>query len=175
MTHSILIWAQRQQTSHWLQTRGRIKMKEPENIFAGWMLIGWELLMSYRLSLSVSSQLLRDGNLKQRHTRTTRQLRQVDVKRPYIAAGFKPSTVPPTFTLGNQMFYNGYENRVLEPGQDYVFFLLAELNSTGTVSGNTQHSHYFLSQVTAPLNITTFSIHSIKSKWKTNIPVNNNR
>ncbi|XP_053369164.1 receptor-type tyrosine-protein phosphatase S isoform X9 [Clarias gariepinus] len=78
-------------------------------------------------------ELLRDGNVKQRHARTTRQLRQVDVKRPYIAASFKPSTVPPTFTLGNQMVYNGYENRALEPGQDYVFFVLAELNSTSAM------------------------------------------
>lgn len=77
--------------------------------------------------------------MKQRHMRTTRQLSQVDVKKPYIAASFKPSTVPPTFTLGNQMVYNGYENRVLEPGQDYVFFILAELNSTSAVSGS--HSH----------------------------------
>ncbi|XP_046712782.1 receptor-type tyrosine-protein phosphatase S isoform X15 [Silurus meridionalis] len=77
-------------------------------------------------------ELLRDGSAKQRHTRTTRQLRQVDVKKPYIAASFKPSTVPPTFTLGNQMVYNGYENRALEPGQDYVFFILAELNSNST-------------------------------------------
>lgn len=42
--------------------------------------------------------------------------------------------MPPTFTLGNQMLYNGYENRALEPGQDYVFFILAELNSTSAVS-----------------------------------------
>ncbi|KAK3533292.1 hypothetical protein QTP70_014300 [Hemibagrus guttatus] len=75
-------------------------------------------------------ELLRDGNVKQRHTRTTRQLRQVDVKKPYITASFKPSNMPPAFTLGNQMVYNGYENRALEPGQDYVFFLLVELNST---------------------------------------------
>ncbi|XP_058256378.1 receptor-type tyrosine-protein phosphatase S isoform X9 [Hemibagrus wyckioides] len=75
-------------------------------------------------------ELLRDGNVKQRHTRTTRQLRQVDVKKPYITASFKPSNMPPAFTLGNQIVYNGYENRALEPGQDYIFFLLAELNST---------------------------------------------
>lgn len=75
--------------------------------------------------------------MKQRHTRTTRQLRQVDAKKPYITAGFKPSTMPPTFTLGNQMVYNGYENRGLEPGQDYVFFILAELNSTNAVSKDT--------------------------------------
>ncbi|XP_060738348.1 receptor-type tyrosine-protein phosphatase S isoform X10 [Tachysurus vachellii] len=75
-------------------------------------------------------ELLRDGSMKQRHTRTTRQLRQVDVKKPYITASFKPSNMPPAFTLGNKIVYNGYENRVLEPGQDYVFFILAELNST---------------------------------------------
>lgn len=44
--------------------------------------------------------------------------------------------MPPAFTLGNQIVYNGYENRALEPGQDYVFFILAELNSTSAVSGN---------------------------------------
>ncbi|XP_047661220.1 receptor-type tyrosine-protein phosphatase S isoform X26 [Tachysurus fulvidraco] len=75
-------------------------------------------------------ELLRDGSIKQRHTRTTRQLRQVDVKKPYITASFKPSNMPPAFTLGNQIVYNGYENRALEAGQDYVFFILAELNST---------------------------------------------
>ncbi|TSK53735.1 Receptor-type tyrosine-protein phosphatase S [Bagarius yarrelli] len=77
-------------------------------------------------------ELLRDGNVKQRHTRTTRQLRQVDVKKPYITASFKPNAMPPTFMLGNQMVYNGFENRALEPGHDYVFFILAELNSTST-------------------------------------------
>ncbi|XP_037401429.1 receptor-type tyrosine-protein phosphatase S isoform X13 [Pygocentrus nattereri] len=78
-------------------------------------------------------ELFRDMIVKQRHVRTTRQLRQVDLKKPYIAASFKPTTIPPTFTLGNQMVYNGFENRALEARQDYVFFILAELiNSTGT-------------------------------------------
>ncbi|KAG7488082.1 hypothetical protein MATL_G00030720 [Megalops atlanticus] len=75
-------------------------------------------------------ELLKDMSPKQRHIRTTRQLRQVDLRKPYIAACFNPSNLPSSFTLGNQKEYNGYENRALEPGQEYVFFVLAELNST---------------------------------------------
>ncbi|KAJ8374391.1 hypothetical protein SKAU_G00049710 [Synaphobranchus kaupii] len=74
-------------------------------------------------------ELLRDIGTT-RHSRTTRQLGQVDLRKPYIAASFEPSALPQTFTVGNQKKYNGYENRALEPGQEYVFFLLAELNTT---------------------------------------------
>uniref|UniRef100_W5LQD4 protein-tyrosine-phosphatase n=1 Tax=Astyanax mexicanus TaxID=7994 RepID=W5LQD4_ASTMX len=77
-------------------------------------------------------ELFKDVNIKQRHVRTARQLRQIDMKKPYIAASFRPTSMPSTFTLGNQMVYNGFENRMLEPGLEYVFFILAELNSTGT-------------------------------------------
>ncbi|XP_066503468.1 receptor-type tyrosine-protein phosphatase S isoform X4 [Hoplias malabaricus] len=77
-------------------------------------------------------ELFRDMNVKQRHVRTTRQLRQVELKKPYITASIRPTELPLTFTLGNQIVYNGFENRALEPGQDYVFFILAELNSSGT-------------------------------------------
>uniref|UniRef100_A0A8C1T8A8 protein-tyrosine-phosphatase n=1 Tax=Cyprinus carpio TaxID=7962 RepID=A0A8C1T8A8_CYPCA len=76
-------------------------------------------------------ELLGDRRLGQRHARTTRQLKQVDGTRPYITASFKPSSMPPSFTLGNQMVYSGFENRALDPGQEYVFFILAELNTTG--------------------------------------------
>lgn len=31
------------------------------------------------------------------------------------------------------MVYSGFENRALEPGQEYVFFILAELYTTGGV------------------------------------------
>ncbi|KAJ8418938.1 hypothetical protein AAFF_G00004370 [Aldrovandia affinis] len=75
-------------------------------------------------------ELLKDLGHRQRHSRTTRQLRQVDLRKPYIAACFKPTALPLTFILGDQKLYNGYENRALEPGQEYVFFLLAELNTT---------------------------------------------
>uniref|UniRef100_A0A672PXA3 protein-tyrosine-phosphatase n=1 Tax=Sinocyclocheilus grahami TaxID=75366 RepID=A0A672PXA3_SINGR len=71
-------------------------------------------------------ELLGNRRLGQRHARTTRQLKQVDGKRPYIAASFKPSSMPPSFTLGNQMVYSGFENRALDPGQEYVFFILAD-------------------------------------------------
>ncbi|XP_039538121.1 receptor-type tyrosine-protein phosphatase S isoform X17 [Pimephales promelas] len=67
----------------------------------------------------------------QRHARTTRQLKQVDGKRPYIAASFKPSSMPSSFILGDQRVYSAFENRALDPGQEYVLFILAELNTTG--------------------------------------------
>ncbi|KAI1891597.1 hypothetical protein AGOR_G00145420 [Albula goreensis] len=88
-----------------------------------------------------------DELLRDRHSRTTRQLRQGDTRKAYIAACFEPSTLPQSFTLGNQKEYNGYENRVLEPGQEYVFFLLAELNST---SGKMFAASPYSDSVTAP-------------------------
>lgn len=87
-------------------------------------------LTSLYLTSSLS-QLLRDGVARQRHARTARQ---ADAKKPYIAASFNPASMPPTFTLGNQMVYNGYENRALEPGQDYVVFILTELDSVSSAS-----------------------------------------
>lgn len=92
------------------------------------------MLVSVFLKQSFLPQLLGDRRLSQRHARTTRQLKQVDGKRPYIAASFKPSSMPPSFTLGDQRVHSGFENRPLDPGQEYVFFILAELNTTGGVS-----------------------------------------
>ncbi|XP_042564818.1 receptor-type tyrosine-protein phosphatase S isoform X2 [Clupea harengus] len=63
-------------------------------------------------------------------TRQSRQLKQADPSRPYIAASFRPASLPPSFTLGNELIFRGYENRVLQAGQEYRVFLLAELNST---------------------------------------------
>uniref|UniRef100_A0A668VFJ4 protein-tyrosine-phosphatase n=1 Tax=Oreochromis aureus TaxID=47969 RepID=A0A668VFJ4_OREAU len=54
----------------------------------------------------------------------------VDLRRAYITARFTPAILPAFFTLGDQLDYGGFENRALEPGQEYVFFILAELNST---------------------------------------------
>ncbi|XP_026117648.1 receptor-type tyrosine-protein phosphatase S-like isoform X21 [Carassius auratus] len=92
-------------------------------------------------------ELFGDRRLGQRHARTTRQLKQVDGKRPYIAASFKPSSMPPSFTLGNQMVYSGFENRALDPGQEYVIFILAELNTTG---GKTFVTSPYTDPITAP-------------------------
>ncbi|XP_048019505.1 receptor-type tyrosine-protein phosphatase S isoform X13 [Megalobrama amblycephala] len=71
-------------------------------------------------------ELLKDISQKQRDPRQ----RQVDLRRAYITARFTPATLPAFFTLGNQQDYGGFENRALEAGQEYVFFILAELNST---------------------------------------------
>ncbi len=75
-------------------------------------------------------QLLKDISQKQRDPRQ----RQVDLRRAYITARFTPASLPAFFTLGDQLDYGGFENRALEPGQEYVFFILAELNSTSGVS-----------------------------------------
>nr|XP_021324074.1 receptor-type tyrosine-protein phosphatase S [Danio rerio] len=71
-------------------------------------------------------ELLKDISQKQRDPRQ----RQVDLRRAYITARFTPATLPAFFTLGNQQDYGGFDNRALEAGQEYVFFILAELNST---------------------------------------------
>uniref|UniRef100_A0A671YY88 protein-tyrosine-phosphatase n=1 Tax=Sparus aurata TaxID=8175 RepID=A0A671YY88_SPAAU len=74
-----------------------------------------------------SPQLLKDISQRQRDSR---QQKQVDLRRAYITARFTPATLPAFFTLGDQLDYGGFENRALDPGQEYVFFILAELNST---------------------------------------------
>ncbi|XP_073713759.1 receptor-type tyrosine-protein phosphatase S-like isoform X5 [Misgurnus anguillicaudatus] len=71
-------------------------------------------------------ELLKDISQKQRDPRQ----RKVDLRRAYITARFTPATLPAFFTLGDQLDYGGFENRALEAGQEYVFFILAELNST---------------------------------------------
>uniref|UniRef100_A0AAQ4PM38 protein-tyrosine-phosphatase n=1 Tax=Gasterosteus aculeatus aculeatus TaxID=481459 RepID=A0AAQ4PM38_GASAC len=48
----------------------------------------------------------------------------VDLRRAYITARFTPATLPAFFTLGDQLDYGGFENRALEAGQEYVFFIL---------------------------------------------------
>uniref|UniRef100_A0A4W6EPX6 protein-tyrosine-phosphatase n=1 Tax=Lates calcarifer TaxID=8187 RepID=A0A4W6EPX6_LATCA len=83
-------------------------------------------LFLYFSPLSIS-QLLKDISQRQRDSR---QQKQVDLRRAYITARFTPATLPAFFTLGDQLDYGGFENRALEPGQEYVFFILAELNST---------------------------------------------
>ncbi|XP_047230412.1 receptor-type tyrosine-protein phosphatase S isoform X11 [Girardinichthys multiradiatus] len=70
-------------------------------------------------------ELLRDVIPKRR---SRRQLAQLDQRSPYITACFKQ--LPSTFTVGSDHRLSSCENKPLEPGQEYVFFLLAELNAT---------------------------------------------
>lgn len=63
--------------------------------------------------------------------RSRRQLAQLDQRSPYITACFKQ--LPSSFTVGTDHSYSNCENKPLESGQEYVFFLLAELSSTAGV------------------------------------------
>uniref|UniRef100_A0A665WZ46 protein-tyrosine-phosphatase n=1 Tax=Echeneis naucrates TaxID=173247 RepID=A0A665WZ46_ECHNA len=69
------------------------------------------------------------GLLAQRkRRRSRRQLSQLDQRSPYITACFRQ--LPPSFTVGSEHRHSSCENKPLESGQEYVFFLLAELNAT---------------------------------------------
>ncbi|KAM7409592.1 hypothetical protein PAMA_001194 [Pampus argenteus] len=70
-------------------------------------------------------ELLREVTPKRR---SRRQLAQLDQRKPYITACFRQ--LPSSFTVGSDHHHSSCENKVLEPGQEYVFFLLAELNAT---------------------------------------------
>ncbi|XP_053559155.1 receptor-type tyrosine-protein phosphatase S isoform X4 [Bombina bombina] len=59
------------------------------------------------------------------HRRSLRHLRHVEYPKPYIAARFR--TLPGHFTLGDQQIHDGFENKALDVGQRYVFFILAML------------------------------------------------
>ncbi|XP_078070245.1 receptor-type tyrosine-protein phosphatase delta isoform X12 [Mustelus asterias] len=69
-------------------------------------------------------ELLREITRKRRSIRLRRH---TDVLKPYIAAHFE--VLPNEFTLGDRLFYNGFENKRLQSGQEYVFFILAVLDS----------------------------------------------
>uniref|UniRef100_A0A673CPE2 protein-tyrosine-phosphatase n=1 Tax=Sphaeramia orbicularis TaxID=375764 RepID=A0A673CPE2_9TELE len=64
-------------------------------------------------------ELLRDVTPKRR---TRRQLAQLDQRKPYITACFRQ--LPSSFTVGTDHRYSSCENKPLDPGQEYVFFLL---------------------------------------------------
>ncbi|XP_067085608.1 receptor-type tyrosine-protein phosphatase S, partial [Osmerus mordax] len=70
-------------------------------------------------------ELLREANPKRR---SRRQLAPPDQRKPFITACFKQ--LPPSFTVGAEHRHSSCESKALEPGQEYVFFLLAELNTT---------------------------------------------
>uniref|UniRef100_A0A5F8GVH5 Receptor-type tyrosine-protein phosphatase S n=1 Tax=Monodelphis domestica TaxID=13616 RepID=A0A5F8GVH5_MONDO len=57
------------------------------------------------------------------HRRSLRHSRQLDSPKPYIAARFY--SLPSRFELGDQRHYSGFDNKGLEAGQRYVFFVLA--------------------------------------------------
>nr|XP_023685337.1 receptor-type tyrosine-protein phosphatase delta-like isoform X27 [Paramormyrops kingsleyae] len=73
-------------------------------------------------------ELLKEIN---RTSKGLRVKRQADPK-AYITAHFKE--LPPDFTLGDKKVYGDFENRPLQSGQEYIFFVLAVLeNSENTM------------------------------------------
>ncbi|XP_041077032.1 receptor-type tyrosine-protein phosphatase delta isoform X8 [Polyodon spathula] len=75
-------------------------------------------------------ELLKEIN---RTSRSLRFRRQAEPK-SYIAAYFKE--LPTEFTLGDQKIYGDFENKPLQNGQEYIFFVLAVLE----ISDNTMYS-----------------------------------
>lgn len=66
-----------------------------------------------------------------RKRRSIRLEREVELK-PYIAAHFE--VLPTEFTLGDKKHYGGFENKQLQSGQEYVFFVLAVMEHSESVS-----------------------------------------
>ncbi|XP_061653972.1 receptor-type tyrosine-protein phosphatase F-like isoform X12 [Phyllopteryx taeniolatus] len=73
-----------------------------------------------------------DELLKSSESLTLRRRRHLDASKPYIAA--KLASLPPVFTLGDEKRYNGFYNKPLTSGQEYVCFVLAVLRYEGTDS-----------------------------------------
>ncbi|XP_073524742.1 receptor-type tyrosine-protein phosphatase delta isoform X26 [Phyllobates terribilis] len=69
-------------------------------------------------------ELLKDISRKRRSVRFRREVES----KPYIAAHF--DVLPTEFTLGDQKNYGGFENKQLQNGQEYVFFVLAVIEHT---------------------------------------------
>ncbi|XP_075065699.1 receptor-type tyrosine-protein phosphatase delta isoform X22 [Mixophyes fleayi] len=69
-------------------------------------------------------ELLKRSSRKRRSIRLKREVEE----RPYIAAHF--DVLPTEFTLGDQKQYGGFENKQLQNGHEYVFFVLAVIEHT---------------------------------------------
>uniref|UniRef100_A0A8C4P0Q4 protein-tyrosine-phosphatase n=1 Tax=Dicentrarchus labrax TaxID=13489 RepID=A0A8C4P0Q4_DICLA len=93
-----------------------------------------------------NKDLLRDVTPKRR---SRRQLAQLDQRKPYITACFRQ--LPSSFTVGSDHRNSICENKPLEPGHEYVFFLLAELNTTTGVSYSFSPVQHSLTQFIHPV------------------------
>ncbi|XP_061335501.1 receptor-type tyrosine-protein phosphatase delta isoform X34 [Pezoporus flaviventris] len=87
-----------------------------------------------------------------RKRRSIRLEREVELK-PYIAAHFK--VLPTEFTLGDKKHYGGFENKQLQSGQEYVFFVLAVMeHSESTMYATSPYSDPVVSMDLDPQPIT---------------------
>ncbi|NXO05323.1 PTPRD phosphatase, partial [Rhinopomastus cyanomelas] len=87
-----------------------------------------------------------------RKRRSIRLVREVELK-PYIAAHFE--VLPTEFTLGDKKHYGGFENKQLQSGQEYVFFVLAVMeHSESTMYATSPYSDPVVSMDLDPQPIT---------------------
>uniref|UniRef100_A0A8C1RY79 Receptor-type tyrosine-protein phosphatase F n=1 Tax=Cyprinus carpio TaxID=7962 RepID=A0A8C1RY79_CYPCA len=77
-----------------------------------------------------------------------RRRRHTDTVRPYIAA--KLSSLPDTFTLGDEKTYNGFYNRPL-PNNHYQCFVMAELKDQYPVIANEKQRTFSASPYSDPI------------------------
>ncbi|XP_031751447.1 receptor-type tyrosine-protein phosphatase delta isoform X44 [Xenopus tropicalis] len=93
--------------------------------------------------------LLKEISRKRRSLRFRREAEQ----KPYIAAHF--DVLPTEFTLGDQKQYGGFENKQLQNGQEYVFFVLAVIeHSESTMFATSPYSDPVVSMEIDPQPIT---------------------
>uniref|UniRef100_K7G3H2 Receptor-type tyrosine-protein phosphatase S n=1 Tax=Pelodiscus sinensis TaxID=13735 RepID=K7G3H2_PELSI len=105
----------------------------------------WESPDEMELDEHIVKELLRRG-------RSIRFGREVELK-PYIAAHFE--VLPTEFTLGDKKQYGGFENKQLQSGQEYVFFVLAVMeHSESTMYATSPYSDPVVSMDLDPQPIT---------------------
>ncbi|XP_061776860.1 receptor-type tyrosine-protein phosphatase F-like isoform X7 [Nerophis ophidion] len=84
-----------------------------------------------------------------------RRRRHLGLSKPYIAA--KLPVLPPTFTLGDEKWYEGFFNKPLTSQQEYVCFVVAELRDEGA-DGAANYMTYSASPYSDPIQVTTQSL-----------------
>ncbi|XP_041126658.1 protein tyrosine phosphatase receptor type Fa isoform X5 [Polyodon spathula] len=77
-------------------------------------------------------------NLLEASENLQRHRRQTEVLKPYIAA--KLDSLPATFTLGDEKYYNGFYNKLLSGEQKYLCFVLAALEDKNTTYAASPYS-----------------------------------
>ncbi|XP_013765254.1 receptor-type tyrosine-protein phosphatase F isoform X18 [Pundamilia nyererei] len=93
-----------------------------------------------------------DELLKSSRSSVVRHRRHLDSTKPYIAA--KLASLPTTFMLGDEKRYDEFFNKPLTSSQQYLCFVLAELQSEGTDS-TAQYMTYSASPYSDPIEVTS--------------------
>lgn len=104
------------------------ELKFPIKLSISYVNVVYSYLSVLSLSFSFFLKLLKEIARKRRSIRFGRE---VELK-PYIAAHFE--VLPTEFTLGDKKQYGGFENKQLQSGQEYVFFVLAVMEHSESVS-----------------------------------------